>query len=205
MNLIGQNFNRLTVLSESGRNKNGRIVWLCQCNCGSKINVNSLSLRTKNTQSCGCLRKERTTKLKLSHGKTKTSEYVAWKGLIRRCTKPKNTHYSEYGGRGIKVCDRWLKSFENFLEDMKEKPSSFHSIDRIDNNGNYEPDNCRWATIKEQANNRQNSRYYNYDGEPQTLRQLFNKYSPPLSYRTFRARVENGWPMFQALTTPTIK
>lgn len=129
-----------------------------RCDCGTIKIIQVSSLPSGHTRSCGCLRKEETKKRLLVHGhavRGKTSpEYCSWYGMIRRCNNPKNKSYRYYGGRGIKVCQRWKSSFVNFLADMGKKPSKKHSIDRINNDGNYGPGNCRWATKRQQVMNR---------------------------------------------------
>lgn len=173
IDLTGQRFGRLIVVSESQNRirKNGRN-WVCVCDCGKQTIVSAINLRRGKTNSCGCLNVEANTDHGHTSGGKITPEYRAWAHMKYRCYDEKCDQFNNYGGRGVIVCDRWLNSFENFLEDMGLKPSLLHSLDRFpDTNGNYFPDNCRWGTSEQQANNRRNNRIVEYMGEALSLTQ----------------------------------
>src|SRR5436190_19682968 len=152
IDITGQRFGRLIVIEIAARKgPGGRSLWLCRCDCESKVVAWGGNLRSGNTKSCGCLRREVSYENHFIHGEGKsgktTSEYHSWQAMRARCLDPNNRAYKWYGGRGIRVCARWLK-FENFLADMRRRPAG-RSLDRINNDGDYEPSNCRWATPKQ--------------------------------------------------------
>lgn len=148
IDVLGQTFGRLTPVRYTTDYK-----WECECSCGGKAKVRVSNLVSGHTQSCGCLHKEVVAKAQTTHGLGHTPEYKIWKGINQRCNNANNQDYKDYGGRGIRVCKRWEK-FENFYTDMGMRPSKKHSIDRVNVDGRYSPDNCRWATPTEQARNR---------------------------------------------------
>lgn len=152
IDLVGQRFERLVVVSESDVRKNGQWAWNCKCDCGGEAVVASYDLRKGHTQSCGCLQKERTSKAKKTHGRRHTREYGIWTHMWRRCRNPNSENFERYGARGITVCDRW-KDFGAFYTDMGDAPEG-HSIERVNNNGDYTPENCIWADNFAQAQNK---------------------------------------------------
>lgn len=151
-NLIGQRFGRWTVIAEAQKYRH-KVLWPCRCDCGVERLVENWKMRSGGSRSCGCLRRDLRGTQGFKHGMVGTPEYRIWAGMLRRCRLGSKTQYHRYGGRGITVCERW-EEFENFYADMGMRPSPNHSIDRINNDGNYEPGNCRWATTKEQGENK---------------------------------------------------
>jgi hypothetical protein len=167
--LENKRFGRLTVLKRDINSVKRIPKWICQCDCGVVKSIKGSSLTTGVTKSCGCLQIGSAEKHGASKKGQRTVEYDTWLRIKDRCYNARNKHFKNYGGRGIVVCDRWLESFENFLEDMGLRPCNY-SIDRFPNNdGNYEPSNCRWATKKEQEKNKRTNRYIEHNGKKLTI------------------------------------
>jgi hypothetical protein len=202
-NLTSQRFGRLLVLSYVGKNY-PRTAWLCACDCGESKVVFANNLRSGKTKSCGCLRAEKTTKRSTTHGKRRSLTYESWLGIKSRCYCSGHVSFEWYGRKGIQVCKQWKNSFENFLKDMGERPSSRHSIDRIDSDGDYCPENCRWATEKEQSRNRSSNRMISYKGKTQCLTAWAEEAGLPM--QTLHKRITRyKWSIEKALTTPVRK
>ena len=151
--LTGQKFGRLTVIEE-GRRAHKQRYWHCQCECGNNTIAAQTQLRNGKTQSCGCLQRESARELLSTHGQSNSPEYITWIAMKSRCLNPRAENYQRYGGSGVTICDEWLYSFEAFFSDMGQKPTPKHTLDRIDNSQGYAPNNCRWATVSEQNNNK---------------------------------------------------
>lgn len=196
--ISNQRFGRFTAIGPVGQMKNQAYVWFCVCDCGQERDVTSAALLRGNSQSCGCFSVQRTVETNTTHGMSNSTEYNAWRSMIKRCTIPSNKAYAHYGGRGISVCDRWL-SFENFISDMGKKPDGT-SLDRIDNNGNYCPENCRWATYKTQSNNKRTNRLIEYMNRIQTLSQWCDELG--LIYGRVQQRLDKGASLCDAFTKP---
>ena len=161
--LTGRRFGRLVVLHEGASMYSGHrahVRWKCLCDCGGHALIDAQALRCGRTKSCGCLEQESRGRANQTHGMTKSREYRIYYNMINRCYDPKSVSWKWYGAKGVIVCDRWLESFKNFYADMGACPSTGHSIDRIDNGKEYTKVNCRWATAKDQANNRSTSKHH---------------------------------------------
>jgi hypothetical protein len=189
LNLTGK-FGRWTVISEA-KTIEGQTWFECQCECGTKREVRGSILKGRASLSCGCLQKDVMQKMKETHGKSYSQIHNAWCAIKTRCNNTKNPNYQRYGGRGIKVCKEWAESFEKFAADVGEPPSRKHSIERIDNQGNYEPGNCRWATKTEQARNRRTSHFIVINGEKHCLSEWLE--IKGLNKSTFEGRIRRGW------------
>lgn len=205
IDITGNRYDRLVVIEYIGNVNDNRQHWLCQCDCGKNITARGDSLKAGTTKSCGCLLKdiarERMVQLSTTHGMSKTSIYSVWISMRDRCKNPNNSVYKNYGGRGITVCQEWDESFEAFHRDVGDPPTSKHTIDRINNDGNYEPGNVRWVTMKKQARNRRSNFLITYDGKTMTS----IEWGELLGIRaaTIRQRIKrDGWSIEKALTTP---
>lgn len=194
INRTGQRFSRLVILRFAGGSVGNRR-WLCRCDCGKTKTIIWESLRSGATKSCGCLRKDANVKQWQTHGLARTRIYNTWRHMIQRCTLRTNHAFPQYGGRGIRVCKRWLK-IENFVADMGPRPAG-KSIDRIDNNGNYEPGNCRWASPKQQRRNTRKTRVISFRGKTQCMADWAADIG--ITPTTLLARLRL-WPIKRALT-----
>lgn len=195
---IGQRFGRWIAVSEAPRRGESRL-WLCICDCGARKEVWMDSLISKKSTSCGCFQQEQLLKANTRHGMSDSPEFWAWVQMIERCTNDRNESFDHYGGRGISVCEIWRTSFEAFLADMGKRPSGKHSLERNNNDGNYEPDNCRWASRKEQARNTTRSRKVEWRGQTKTIAEWAEEFG--VSYDTVRHRVRMGKPFDPAWGT----
>ena len=203
--LTGKRFGRLIALNFSHRDSNSIAFWNCICDCGNNKISSACGLRAGAIKSCGCLHLEKTRLNGLNsrtHGMTGTPEYGVWIGMRRRCLEKNHRDYRRYGGRGIKVCKRWLNSFENFLNDIGPRPSINHSIERKNNAGNYEPGNCVWATRKEQCSNRRSNRFLTIDSITRTIKQW--SIETGIKRQTISFRLKNGWSPNQIIS-PTMR
>jgi hypothetical protein len=185
--LAGKKFGKWVAVSAYPRRRHAHVYWHCRCECGTERAVDGQNLLNGRSRSCGCAESR-----VRSHGKSESAEYKIWASMIQRCTKP----VKNYGARGIKVCVRWRK-FENFYADMGPRPSPKHSIDRIDNDGNYEPSNCRWATRSEQAFNRRARSAITFAGRTQSMAQWAREVGIPRV--TLFQRLQKGWPLEKAI------
>lgn len=189
-------FDRWTVIRRA-ENRWGRVpYWLCRCACGVEKEVHGQRLQEGGSTSCGCSRIGNGNRRK--HGFTRTRIYKIWSNMLERCHNPKRHVFPYYGGRGIKVCDRWM-SFENFLADMGHEPEGY-TLDRIDTNGNYEPDNCRWASRKEQARNTRRNNVISFNGKSLSLSEWEEELG--ISQKVLCSRLRSGWTPEDALTRP---
>lgn len=200
--ITGERYGRLIAVSSFSKKqaKGTRLFWNCKCDCGKETTVCGTSLRNGATKSCGCWNDESATMSNRKHGMSNTKEYESWANMIQRCTNKNNKSYKNYGGKGITVCERWMKA-ENFLSDMGPKPSPAHTIERVSNRGNYEPGNCVWETRKVQCNNKSNNTIVSFNGENLPIMMMGEKYG--IYGPTFASRINKaGWSIQKAIETP---
>lgn len=191
--MIGRKFDRLKVIEElPNRDKHRHILFKCVCDCGNYVSVLGTDLRNGRTKSCGCLQKEKAKEANTKHGKGNSRLYRIYYAMINRCYRTNNVNYGNYGGRGIVVCDEWKHDFEAFYNwAINNNYRENLTIDRIDLDGNYEPNNCKWITYKEQNNNKRNNVKITYNGKTQTLKQWADELG--LNYSTLKSRHRNKW------------
>lgn len=190
-------YGRLTIIGKEGLSKTKH---KCLCDCGNIHYATLNAMRSGGTMSCGCLNRELASARFKKHGMRFKPEYTAWQLMKDRCTNPNSGCFSYYGGRGITVCARWFGDFRNFLADMGMRPSSKHTLDRIDGNGNYEPGNCRWATRKEQSRNRSNTQLVTFRDQTKSLGEWCEILQ--IDYNNTNKRLWRGWSVIRAFTEP---
>ena len=191
--LTGQRFGRLTVV-EISEIKDGNVFWLCRCDCGNMTVVTRRNLQSGNTRSCGCLLVENRGTGTITHGLSRTKIYRTWKDMRNRCHNPKRKSYPNYGGRGIAVCDEWRENFTAFYEHVSKLEhfgEDGYSLDRINNDGNYEPGNVRWANRAEQCRNKRNNVIVEYNGKRMTLSDAAK--CSGIKIKTLQTRYSRGW------------
>lgn len=203
--LTGKVFGRYTVIEKapSKRKPSGNKVtmWRCRCSCGTIKDVKAEALKDGRVLSCGCYAKDVNRKRLTTHGDSDSRLYHIWDGMIARCHKPNNKYYKRYGGRGINVCNEWRSDYQAFKDwSVKNGYGDDLTIDRIDNNDDYKPENCRWTSMKVQSNNRSSNRVYTINGETHNVTQWSSIYNVP-SKRVFQ-RLDSGWSIEDALTVP---
>lgn len=199
--LTGQRFGELTVLHRAENSLSRGTRWLCQCDCGRETVVFAGNLTRGNTTSCGCTRLAKTSQKLRTHGETKTRLYQIWYNMVTRCHNTNDPHFQHYGARGIVVCEEWRK-YENFRDwALSHGYTDSLTIERSDVNGNYHPDNCTWASRKQQANNKRTSRYVEFDGERRTVAEWAEHLGMDSRALWDRLFVQN-WSVERALTTP---
>lgn len=206
IDLVGQEFGRLRVLKRAENDKHNKSRWMCSCVCGREVVVNASSLRRGLTKSCGCLWLEVMSETRSTHGMSKERIYSEYIGIKKRCLNKNSSGYKKYGNRGITICEEWLgeNGFINFYEwAMSHGYRDDLTIERIDVNGNYCPENCKWITAKEQANNKRNTLRLEYNGETHTT--LEWEEITGITSGTIRQRLWNGWSVERALTVPMKK
>lgn len=201
VDITGNRYGKLIVVERAGTYKYGEVTWLCQCDCGKQSTVRSSSLRRGDTKSCGCIAAGLARKRLETHGMSKTRLFHIWSMMLERCYRSYNKSYPRYGGRGILICDEWKNNFSSFYEWASSNGySDALSIDRIDNDKGYYPENCRWTTVKEQANNRSTNNLLSACGRTQTLVQWASERG--VQPDTIAHRIKHGWPVKCAIFAP---
>lgn len=202
--LTGEHFGRWTVIEYAGRGNHGEVQYKCRCDCGTERIIRRTSLTSGNSRSCGCLSRDTAKERGITHGDSKIRLYRIWAGIIQRCCNDRERYeWEKYGGRGINVCAEWHK-YEAFRDwALSNGYSDKLTIDRIDVNGDYCPNNCRWATIYEQNNNKRTSKYISFNGKTGTVREFADEYG--LAYSCLYERLKLGWSIEDALLTPSRK
>lgn len=203
----GKRYGLLTIVEFSHVNKDGKSMYVCDCDCGNRCVKNGKTLKSGAVKSCGCYKTTVTKLRSTKHGycvdRKKPAEYFIWRAMKDRCSNPKNKAYHNYGGRGIKVCDRWLNSFPNFIADMGMKPFYGASIERIDNNGNYCPENCKWIHLSKQGLNQRRNKRYLFDGKMLTISEISSICGVKSS--ALYQRIHRGWSDARMLAQPISK
>lgn len=197
--LLGLRFGMLEVIGSAEPRKFQRW-WLCQCDCGTRKEVAQHALRQGHTTSCGCKSATRIAALRRTHGMSSSPEFQVWRAILSRCLNQRQQSYPRYGGRGIHVCERWRMSFAAFYEDMGPRPSAWHSIDRINNDGHYEPQNCRWVTQRQQTLNTCRNVVLEHSGQRLTVAEWAERLG--VQHGTLRRRLSRGWPTDRVLSAP---
>ena len=201
--LTGRRFGRLHVLRYVGQNIYHKARWECLCDCGQIIITVGNSLIHGHSKSCGCLNREKKTKRNTTHGMSKRREYSIWCDIKKRCLNRNSSSFSYYGGRGITMCIQWQQSFESFYKDMGPMPTPQHTIERLDNNGPYNPKNCTWESRKTQARNTRRNRYFTYQGKTLSLAEWAEESG--MKYWTLHARLRRGWTFSRTISEPLLR
>ena len=199
IDLTGQRFNRWTVLAFNGVLSNGHAQFLCRCDCGTERVVTAARLKNGNSKSCGCLRREKTAEACTTHGLSKHRLFPTWNAMMHRCYSPASPAFPRYGGRGIFVTERW-HDVRAFIKDLEPSYRERMSLDRIDNNGPYSPENVRWASAETQSRNTRRNRMLTHEGRTMTLFEW--AYELGLKPGTLWKRIASGWSIEDALTRP---